>query len=111
MMAQRRGATVVDDRLALLVLLATRLKLAKMVDEIIDDTPLFAPTGLGLDSIDALELVLGLEKEFGVVIELDSDPLSRLPHGASFRFVDRVVEITPGARVIALKNVREGGEL
>lgn len=50
-------------------LLATRLKLAKAVDEISDDAPLFAPTGLGLDSIDALELVLGLEKEFGVVVE------------------------------------------
>ncbi len=50
-------------------LLSTRLKLAKAVDEITDDTPLFGPTGLGLDSIDALELVLGLEKEFGVVIE------------------------------------------
>jgi acyl carrier protein len=51
------------------VLLATRLKLAKAVEEITDDTPLFGPTGLGLDSIDALELVLGLEKEFGVGIE------------------------------------------
>ena len=50
-------------------LLSTRLKLDKAVDEIADDTPLFGPTGLGLDSIDALELVLGLEKEFGVVIE------------------------------------------
>jgi acyl carrier protein len=50
-------------------LLATRLKLAKTVDEITDDTLLFDPTGLGLDSIDALELVLGLEKEFGVVVE------------------------------------------
>jgi len=50
-------------------LLSTRLKLAGAVAEITDDTPLFGPTGLGLDSIDALELVLGLEKEFGVVIE------------------------------------------
>lgn len=50
-------------------LLSTRLKLGKAVEEITDDTPLFGPTGLGLDSIDALELVLGLEKEFGVVIE------------------------------------------
>ena len=50
-------------------LLSTRLKLDKAVDEITDDTPLFGPTGLGLDSIDALELVLGLEKEFGVIIE------------------------------------------
>ncbi|MEI8189569.1 MAG: phosphopantetheine-binding protein [candidate division NC10 bacterium] len=50
-------------------LLSTRLKLAKTIDEISDDTPLFDPGGLGLDSIDALELVLGLEKEFGVVVE------------------------------------------
>jgi acyl carrier protein len=50
-------------------LLSTRLKLGGAVAEITDETPLFNPTGLGLDSIDALELVLGLEKEFGVVIE------------------------------------------
>ena len=50
-------------------LLSTRLKLGKAVEEIGDETPLFGPEGLGLDSIDALELVLGLEKEFGVVIE------------------------------------------
>jgi acyl carrier protein len=30
---------------------------------------LFGPDGFGLDSIDALELVLGLQKEFGIVIE------------------------------------------
>ena len=50
-------------------LLSTRLKLGGAVAEITDETLLFSPTGLGLDSIDALELVLGLEKEFGVVIE------------------------------------------
>ena len=50
-------------------LLSTRLKLGTVVDGITDDTPLFDPGGLGLDSIDALELVLGLEKEFGVRIE------------------------------------------
>jgi acyl carrier protein len=31
-----------------------------------DDTLLFSPEGLGLDSIDALELAVGLEKKFGV---------------------------------------------
>jgi acyl carrier protein len=31
-----------------------------------DDTPLFSPEGLGLDSIDALELAVSLEKNFGV---------------------------------------------
>ena len=36
--------------------------------EIADDLPLFAPEGLGLDSIDALELVVSLEKKFGVSV-------------------------------------------
>ena len=31
-----------------------------------DDTPLFSPEGLALDSIDALELAVGIEKNFGV---------------------------------------------
>jgi acyl carrier protein len=33
-----------------------------------DDTPLFLAEGLGLDSIDVLELVLELERSFGVAI-------------------------------------------
>ena len=33
------------------------------------------------------------------------DPVSHLPHGISFRFVDRVLEIVPGDRVVGLKNV------
>ena len=36
--------------------------------EIGDDTPLFFEEGLGLDSIDVLELVLELERSFGVAI-------------------------------------------
>lgn len=42
------------------------LKLPK--EEIGDDTPLFGPDGLGLDSIDALTLVVALEKRFGVTV-------------------------------------------
>jgi acyl carrier protein len=49
-------------------LIIQRLKLIDMTPEMIEtDAPLFGE-GLGLDSIDALELVLGLEKEFGVII-------------------------------------------
>jgi len=31
-----------------------------------DDTPLFTPEGLALDSIDALQLIVSIEKNFGV---------------------------------------------
>lgn len=39
-------------------------------DRIGDDTPLFGPE-LGLDSVDALELVMALEKEYGIKIRSD----------------------------------------
>ena len=38
------------------------------IDEIEDDMALFGDEGLGLDSVDAIELTLILEKEFGVKI-------------------------------------------
>ena len=43
------------------------LKLPISPDEIDNAAPLFG-AGLGLDSIDALELVLEIERSFGVVI-------------------------------------------
>ena len=39
------------------------------IDEIEDDMPLFGDDGLGLDSVDAIELTLILEKEFGVKVK------------------------------------------
>jgi acyl carrier protein len=50
-------------------ILVERLKLDRTPETIGDDEPLFGSEGLGLDSIDALELVLGVEQEFGVKIE------------------------------------------
>lgn len=41
--------------------------------EIGDDQLLFAEDGLGLDSIDALELVLALKKIYGVSIEANDE--------------------------------------
>ena len=36
---------------------------------IADDAPLFGPEGLGLDSVDALELVVALEKAFDLKVD------------------------------------------
>jgi acyl carrier protein len=36
--------------------------------EIADDQPLFGPGSLGLDSVDALQLVVALDKSFGLKI-------------------------------------------
>jgi acyl carrier protein len=49
-------------------LIVRRLKLDVDPTTIDDGAPLFGD-GLGLDSIDALELVLGLEQEFGIKVE------------------------------------------
>jgi len=38
------------------------------IDEIEDNMALFGDDGLGLDSVDAIELTLILEKEFGVKV-------------------------------------------
>jgi acyl carrier protein len=44
------------------------LRLPLAVEDIGDDTPLFGE-GLGLDSIDVLELVIEIERTFGAKIE------------------------------------------
>ena len=41
-------------------------------DDIVDDSPLFGE-GLGLDSIDSLEIVLALQQKYGVRID-DQNP-------------------------------------
>lgn len=49
-------------------LIVRRLKLEIAPETIENGAALFGE-GLGLDSIDALELVLGLEQEFGIKVE------------------------------------------
>jgi acyl carrier protein len=41
-------------------------------EQIVDDAPLFGE-GLGLDSIDALELAIAIDKRFGVKIEAEDE--------------------------------------
>lgn len=42
------------------------LMLPQSAEEIADDALIFSPQGLGLDSVDALQLVVALEKRFGL---------------------------------------------
>lgn len=56
----------VDLRPRIKEMLVKNLMLQTTPDQIGDDLPLFGPNGLGLDSIDALELVVSMEKTFGV---------------------------------------------
>ena len=50
--------------------LVERLDLDRRIDEIPDDCLLFG-VGLGLDSVDALEIVVAVESEFGIRVEDD----------------------------------------
>ncbi|MEM7168022.1 MAG: phosphopantetheine-binding protein [Planctomycetota bacterium] len=64
-------------------LIVERLQLDGLTpNEIETDTPLFEG-GLGLDSVDALELVLGLEQEFNIKVESDQIEKNTLMNVAS----------------------------
>ena len=49
-------------------LMVENLMLQMQPAEITDDQPLFGPESLGLDSVDALQLVVALDKNFGLKI-------------------------------------------
>ncbi len=49
-------------------MLVQNLMLQVTEAEIADDTPLFGSEGLGLDSVDALQLVVALDKQFHLKI-------------------------------------------
>jgi acyl carrier protein len=55
-----------DLRARIKEMLVKNLMLQTTPEQIGDDLPLFGAGGLGLDSIDALELVVSMEKTFGV---------------------------------------------
>ncbi len=61
-----------EDKLALKQrikgLLVENLMLQVAPADIGDATPLFGPGGLGLDSVDALQIVVALDKTFGLKI-------------------------------------------
>jgi acyl carrier protein len=74
--------SVVFDEIAprVAAILAERLQ----IDPISDDTDLF--TGAGLDSLGLVELLLGLEEEFGIDVTADDLELDR------FRSISAIAE-------------------
>jgi acyl carrier protein len=84
--------TPVDDlKVEIKQALVRSLRLPMTPEEIGDSIPLFGE-GLGLDSIDVLELVLELERSFGVSI-LDEETGKR-----ALRSVDTIAEFIVGER-------------
>lgn len=49
-------------------MMVENLMLQMSAAEIADDHPLFGPESLGLDSVDALQLVVALDKNYGLKI-------------------------------------------
>jgi acyl carrier protein len=49
-------------------MLVENLMLQSKAEDIADDLPLFGPGSLGLDSVDALQLVVALDKNYGLKI-------------------------------------------
>ncbi len=47
-------------------MMVAELMLPRGADEIANDAPIFRPEGLALDSVDALQLVVALEKRYGL---------------------------------------------
>ena len=68
------------------------LRLPMQAEEIGDTTELFGSDGLGLDSIDVLELVLELERALGVIIS-DEETGARV-----LRTVDSIAAFVESSR-------------
>ncbi len=54
-------------------LVVEALRLEMTAEEIAVDAPLFGDDGLGLDSLDVLELAVALEYRYGFKMELDAE--------------------------------------
>jgi acyl carrier protein len=55
-------------KLTIKQMMVDNLMLQTPAEQIPDDQPLFGPGGIGLDSVDALQLVVALDKQFGLKI-------------------------------------------
>ncbi len=71
-------------------ILVEELMLQEEPEEISDETPLFGE-GLGLDSVDALQLVVALEKNFGLKVG-DAEKAKVILHNVT-SIADAIIEI------------------
>ena len=81
---QRAEREVTLERLRMM--LVAQLQLGRSADELDPDAPLFG-SGLGLDSLDAVELVVCLESEFGLRV---TDPIALRQ---SFRSLNKMIDL------------------
>jgi acyl carrier protein len=77
-----------DDEIKQLIIDVLQLEDVRPAD-IDSDAPLFVE-GLGLDSIDALELGVAIHKRYGITLSADSDDTRR--HFASVRALGLMIE-------------------
>lgn len=76
-------------------LLIAELMLDLKASDIGDETPLFGPSGVGLDSVDALQLVVMLEKHYGFKMA-DQEQAKQV-----LQSVDSIVQAVEGAKAAA----------
>jgi acyl carrier protein len=76
-------------------LLIAELMLDLKATDIGDETPLFGPSGVGLDSVDALQLVVMLEKHYGFK-RADQEQAKQV-----LQSVDSIAQAVEGAKAAA----------
>ncbi len=67
-------------------------------EEIKEETPLFGPDSLGLDSIDALQMTVGIEQEYGIALKTPEEARQAFQSLASLKeWLRAELEKTPKA--------------
>jgi len=90
----QNGSRMSETELTVKKLIIEALKLEDIApEEIASDEPLFG-SGLGLDSIDALELGVAIRRQYGIKFETVNDEVKA--HFASVRSLARFIDTQRG---------------
>ncbi|CAF0698348.1 acyl carrier protein [Candidatus Methylacidithermus pantelleriae] len=91
---QIQGTEVTLEELQELLQQSCMLSVPK--EKIREETPLFGPGGLGLDSIDALQLIVAIQQKYGVSVEDPEEARQALATLAQLRhWLSRKLELSP----------------